>query len=114
MRSLAERPPELLHDGLGGGEQLRVARLCGECEEAPAESVGARRRVPVDEAVLGEDLERPRDLALVRADELCDPENAEAAGGIGLLPTQCREDVDAPSQAGCGISNYSCSIVKNE
>jgi hypothetical protein len=27
---------------------------------------------------------------------------------------QCREDIDAPSQARCGISNYSCSIVKNE
>jgi hypothetical protein len=97
MRSLPECPPELLHDRLGGREQLCVAGLRGEREEAPAESVGASRRVPVDEAVLGENLERPRDLALVGADELCDPEHAEAVGGKGLLPAQCREDLDAPS-----------------
>src|SRR5437764_1493515 len=111
MRSLADRPPELLDDRLAGGEQMRVARSCGEREEAPAEPIGARSRVAVDEAVLGEGLERPRDLALVGADELCNSQHAEPVGGEGLVPAQRREDIDSAPQTSCSISNHSCSIV---
>ena len=111
MRSLADRPPELLDDRLGGGEQMRVARSCGEREETLAEPIGARSRVAVDEAVFGEGLQRPRDLALVGADELCNPQHAEPVGGERLLAAQRREDVDPAPQASCSISNDSWSIV---
>ena len=73
MDALAERGDELLQRLLARREQASVARARRQRVERPPEPVGARIRVAVDEAVLVQGLQRPRDLALVVADELGEP-----------------------------------------
>jgi hypothetical protein len=109
--ALVERSHELLDHRFARGEQLRVACARREREQAPAEPVGARLRVTVDESVLREDLQRSRDLALVRADELRDLEHSQAAGAERLVACEHVEHVDAAAEARCAIRNHGFTIV---
>ena len=95
MHALAERLHELAHGALAGSEQMRVAGARGQCEQRPAEPVGARVPVAVDESALVQRLQRAGDLALVVADELGDPEDAEPTGGDRLVGLEGLQDDDS-------------------
>ena len=108
--ALAERAGEAADDRLGGSDEGRVARACGDAEERPAEAVGPGARIAVDEAVLVERPQRARDLALVLAEELGEAQDAEAAGRARLVGVEGLEDAEPATEAGCGICNHCCSI----
>ena len=67
-RALLERRHQPAQHGPRVVEQAPLAGQAGERVHAPAEAVGERVGVAVDEAVVGERLERARDLALLAAE----------------------------------------------
>ena len=107
-RALAHREvgalAELLHEAVQEArrrcQQARLARARGEHEDLPADAVGERVGVALDEAVLGERGERARDLALVAADELGQAHDAEPAAARGLRPRERLQYGEAALETG--------------
>ena len=99
VHALAQLTHELAQDRRRRRHELRFSDARRNGEQAPAEPVRERLPVALDEAVLLERPERPRELALVTADELCQRDNPHARPGGRLLGqrTQSRE---APLESG--------------
>ena len=121
MRSLSHREVDALveladerpQDGRGGGEQACVAGPSGERVDAPAEPIGEALGVALDVPVLGEGLQRPRELALVVPAQLCEPHHAEAA-----CPSARRRGARAPRARGQALpfpgSRLHCPVRLHE
>jgi hypothetical protein len=88
-------------------QEPAAAGAGGEGIEPPAEPVLERVGVTVDEAVRSERLERPRDLALLAAEQLGDAHDAQPAARGGLVVAEGQKDVEG-TVYGSTLSNQSC------
>jgi hypothetical protein len=100
VHTLLQLADERAHHRRRRREQARVASPSGHGERAPAEAVREARGVPLDVAVLGEGLQRARDLALVVAEQLRETDDPEPASGVVSEHLEDRESTGEGGSAG--------------
>ncbi len=101
MRALFEGPDELAQTTWCGGREPLLTGDGRQREDAPAEAVGESLRIALHETVVGEHLQRARDLALLPADELGDARHAELPALV-----EGEQDRESAFQARCGFHVY--------
>lgn len=99
MDALAELAHERSHHRRRLDDQPRFADPRSEREDAPAEAVGSRFRVALDEAVLVERLQRARELALVATDELGEAHDSQPVARSRVLRERA-EDLEPTGETG--------------
>ena len=99
VHALPELTHELAQHRRRRRDELRLSDARGDGEQTPAEPVRERLPVALDEAVLLERPQRPRELALVAADEPCQGDDPEAVSG-GRLLGQRAQDLEPPLESG--------------
>ena len=94
---------QLAQDARRLRDQPRLADLDRQREDPPAQAVGQRVRVALDEAVLVEGLQRARELALVGADELGQADDAEAVPRRAVVAQRVQHLERSTDGCGAGV-----------
>src|SRR6266545_7784596 len=106
MRALLELGDEPAQERARLLEQPWLPGELRERVDLPAEPVGHRLTVALDETVLGERLERARHLTLLAIEVLGDARDAHTALLDRLVGGERQEHLDAPADAGLAIGRH--------